>query len=202
MSIYASYRSTALLGALVGVNPTFPKQPLSFPGQYGSALVRFEQRRDGNLDFTFDGSTFVPLGKDIVWPLNFVGPSGEFATVPANGTVMHPHLHLSTRAVSPENHSAALSDLPFNTIQEFTLYTHNSSFGDAFTLSVPALGGPAKGAPNSSGGLQIQFGETEPATRYPSPSGLSRLAASWESFRTPPSHKSFPDDCPPAPGVQ
>ncbi len=158
LTIYASYRSTALL-ALVGVNPTFPKQPLSFPGQYGSAWARFDQRADGNLDFTFYGSTFVPLGKDIAWPLNFVGPSGQYATVPANGTVMHPHLQLSTRTVAPATSGPALADLPFNTIQEFTLYTHNSSFGDAFHLNIPAIGGPAKGRSELLGRLQIQFGE-------------------------------------------
>src|SRR3981081_137373 len=158
LTIYASYRSTALL-ALVGVNPTFPKQPMSFPGQYGSAWARFEQRADGKLDFTFYGSTFVPLGKGIVWPLNFVGPSGQFATVPASGTVMHPHLHLSTKEVSQEDSGAEMPNIPFNTIQEFTLYTHNSSFGDAFHLNIPAVGGPAKGRSELLGRLQIQFGE-------------------------------------------
>jgi hypothetical protein len=158
LTIYASYRSTALL-ALVGVNPTFPKQPMSFPGQYGSAWARFEQRADGKLDFTFYGSTFVPLGKGIVWPLNFVGPSGQFATVPASGTVMHPHLHLSTKEVSQEDSGAGMPNIPFNTIQEFTLYTHNSSFGDAFHLNIPAVGGPAKGRSELLGRLQIQFGE-------------------------------------------
>ncbi len=156
LTIYARYMSTALV-ALVSVNPTFPKQPLSFPGQYGSAWARFEQRPDGKLDFTFYGSTFVPLGKDISWPLNFVGPSGQFATIPAVGTVMHPHLQLSTK--EPEGGGAEIyADVPFNTVQEFTLYTHNSAFGDLFTLNVPELGGPAKGRSHLLGRLQIQFG--------------------------------------------
>ena len=64
LKVYARYSSTALF-ALVSVNPTFPRQPLSFPGAYGSAWAKFEQRPDGLLDFTFYGSTFVPLGKDI-----------------------------------------------------------------------------------------------------------------------------------------
>ncbi len=156
LKIYARYSSTALL-ALVGVNPTFPRQPLSFPGQYGSAWAKFEQRADGKLDFVFYGSTFVPLGQGIVWPLNFVGPSQQFATVPANGTVMHPHLHLSTKqpiARTTENPP----DFPFNTVQELTLHTHNSSFGDAFTLDTPDLGGPAKGRSHVLGRVQIQFG--------------------------------------------
>jgi hypothetical protein len=156
LTIYARYRSTALV-ALVGVNPTFPKQPLAFPGQYGAASAQFEQRPDGMLDFTFYGSTFVPLGKDISWPLNFVGPSGQFATIPAVGTVMHPHLQLSTK--EPEGGGADISaDIPFNSVQEYTLFTHNSAFGDLFTLNVAELGGPAKGRSHLLGRLQIQFG--------------------------------------------
>ena len=156
LKIYARYSSTALF-ALVSVNPTFPKQPLSFPGQYGSAWAKFEQRSDGKLDFTFYGSTFVPLGKDILWPLNFTGPSHQFATIPAAGTVMHPHLSLSTKG-PPESEGANCLDIPFNTIQELTLFTHNSAFGDAFTLQAPELGGPAKGRSHVLGRAQIQFG--------------------------------------------
>lgn len=154
--IYARYASTALM-ALVSVNPTFPRQPLSFPGQYGSAWAQFEQRPDGKLDFSFYGSTFVPLGKDIIWPLNFVGPGGQFATVPAAGTVMHPHLSLSTKDPVAAMEEISV-EIPYNTLQEFTLYTHNSAFGDAFHLNVSLLGGPAKGRSHLLGRLQIQFG--------------------------------------------
>jgi len=156
LSIYAAYGATALF-ALVSINPTFPKQPLNFPGIYGYAWANFEQRADGKLDFTFHGSTFVPLGKDISWPLNLVGPSGDFARIPAAGTVMHPHLALSTKE-TPVLGQDFSADIPFNTVQEFTLYTHNSAFGDAFTLSTPELGGPAKGRSHLMGRLQIQFG--------------------------------------------
>jgi hypothetical protein len=158
-TLFALYSSTAL-NALVGVNPTFPKPPqapLSFPGQYGSACVVFEQRRDGLLDFTFVGTTFVPLGPGIVWPLNFVGPSGEYATVPANGTVMHPHLALSTRQSQQEGASSSI-DFPTNTIREYTLFAPISSFGDVFSLSAPQLGGPATGRSRLLGRVQIQFG--------------------------------------------
>ncbi len=65
----ATYTSNALV-ALASVNPNFPllpgtrdkAGPIAFPGQYGSAWVKFEPRSDGLLDFTFYGSTFVPLG--------------------------------------------------------------------------------------------------------------------------------------------
>ncbi|MCA1593775.1 MAG: hypothetical protein LC754_14225, partial [Acidobacteria bacterium] len=157
LKFYARYSSTALF-ALVGVNPTFPRVPLSFPGQYGSAWARFEQRADGKLDFTFYGSTFVPLGNNLRWPLNFVGPSGQFATVPSNGTTMHPHLHLSTREPAPPAALDQCPDIPFNTIQEFTLFSHNSSFGDAFTLDSSQLGGRATGRSHLLGRVLIQFG--------------------------------------------
>lgn len=154
LTLYASYSSTALF-ALISVNPTFPRVPITFPGQYGSAWARFEQRPDGLLDFTFYGSTYAPLGPGIVWPLNFVGPSGQFATIPAAGTVMHPHLHLSTKEPS---RGGECPDIPFNTIQEYTLFTHNSSFGDAFTLDAPQLGGKATGRSHLLGRVLLQFG--------------------------------------------
>jgi hypothetical protein len=157
LKVYARYSSTALM-ALVSVNPTFPRQPLSFPGPYGSAWARFEQRRDGLLDFTFYGSTYVPLGKNILWPLNFFSAKQQFATVPANGTVMHPHLQLSTKEAEVSAHDVC-PDIPFNTLQELTLLTRNSSFGDAFTLNSPELGGKATGRSHVLGRVMIQFGD-------------------------------------------
>ena len=172
LAFYAIYSSTAL-NALRGTNPNFPNPPIIVfknppptncppptPEQqriYGSAWAEFEQRPDGNLDFTFYGSMFVPLGPGTVWPLNFVGPSGKFATIPSSSTVMHPHLQLSTKA--PLSSGEDISDLiPFNSIQEFTLFSHNSAFGDAFHLNAAHLGGPAKGRSHLLGRLQIQFG--------------------------------------------
>jgi len=155
LQFFAQYSSTALL-ALVGVNPHFPKTPLSFPGPYGSAWARFDRRPDGLLDFTFYGSAYVPLGKETRWPLPFAGPSMQFATIPAQGTVMHPHLQLSTK--EPDSLLGDCPEIPFNTVQEFTLHTHNSAFGDQFTLNSGELGGPAKGRSHVMGRLQIQFG--------------------------------------------
>jgi hypothetical protein len=160
LNIFALYSSTAL-NALIKVNPTFPvppKAPLSFPGQYGSACLKFDQRPDGLLDFTFAGSTFVPLGNNIVWPLNFAGPSLDFATIPANGTVMHPHLALSTRQMQAEGGLVEVPDVPFNTLQEYSLFAPISSFGDAFALNSPELGGPGTGRSRLIGRVQIQFG--------------------------------------------
>jgi len=159
-NLFAQYSSTGL-NALVSVNPTFPrppKAPLSFPGQYGSACVVFEQRQDGLLDFTFVGTTFVPLGPGIVWPLNFCSPASEFATIPANGTVMHPHLALSTRETPPSDVRAGPIEIPTNALREYTLFAPISSFGDVFTLSAPQLGGPATGRSRLLGRVQVQFG--------------------------------------------
>jgi hypothetical protein len=169
LQFYATYTSNALT-ALAGVNPHFPllpgtrdkAGPLAFPGQYGSAWVKFEQRPDGLLDFTFYGSTFVPLGsfsKDIRWPLPIAGPTQQYATIPAKGTVMHPHLHLSTKEPEVSVGQEDLLDIPCNTIQELTLHTHNSCFGDRFGLDIPQMGGPGTGRTHLLGRAQIQFGE-------------------------------------------
>lgn len=188
LKIFARYSSTALF-ALVSVNPTFPKQPLMFPGQYGSAWARFEQRDDGILDFSFYGSTFVPLGKDIRWPLNFVGPSGQFATIPSNGTVMHPHLSLSTKATPQDAH--VCPDIPFDTVQEYTLFTHNSSFGDAFTLNIPQLGGKAKGRSHILGRALIQFGG-RCGNSVPIAITLSRMGGVMDALEASPIVDIFP----------
>jgi hypothetical protein len=162
LQVYAAYSSTALF-ALVASNPTFPRVPITFrseaaPGYYGTAWARFEPRPDGLLDFTFYGSMFAPLGPGIRWPLNFVGPSGQFASIPAAGTVMHPHLHLSTKDPAPPARGEECPEIPFNTIKELTLFTHNSSFGDAFTLHAPQLSGKATGRSHLLGRVLLQFG--------------------------------------------
>ncbi|MGC2696634.1 MAG: hypothetical protein WA738_12685 [Candidatus Angelobacter sp.] len=171
LTVFAQYRSTALQ-ALLGVNPNAPKGPIRFqnpppsncppptPEQqqiYGSAWIKFEQRPEGKLDVTFYGSMFVPLGPGARWPLNFVSADGQHATIPAAGTVLHPHLQMSTKSL-PLSGSRSLPQVPLNTIQEFTLFTHNSAFGDAFHLNTAHLGGPAKGRSHLLGRLQIQFG--------------------------------------------
>jgi hypothetical protein len=157
LNIYANFFNSALL-ALLRVNPNFPKTPLSFPGQYGSASVEFEQRPDGKLDFTFQGSTFVPLGNDTAFPLNFCGPSRQYASIPSNGTVLHPHVSLTTRKSQPPQPVTESPRIPFNTLQEFTLFTAASSFGDLFTLNAPETGGAALGRSHLLGRVQIQFG--------------------------------------------
>ena len=160
-----------------------------FPGQYGSASARFEQREDGLLDFTFYGSTFVPLGQNIQWTLNFMSRSGQFATIPANGTAMHPHLSLSTRQTSSD--ARHCPDIPFDTVQEYTLITHNSSFGDAFTLEIPQLGGDAKGRSHILGRALIQFGSVT-GNSVPVAVTLSRLGGVMDELEDSPIVDVFP----------
>jgi hypothetical protein len=172
LAFFAAYSSTALQ-ALISVNPNFPQTPITFknpppsncppptPEQqriYASAWAEFDQRPDGKLDFTFYGSMFAPLGPGASWPLNFAGPSREHATIPASGTVMHPHLQISTKRDGTKSKGDVPDRIPFNTIQEFTLFTHSSAFGDSFQLNVPQLGGPATGRSHLLGRLQLQFG--------------------------------------------
>lgn len=162
LQVFVHFRNSALFG-LVRANPSFPTQPIAFPGQYGSAWARFDQRPDGSLDFTFYGSTFLPLGSQlgndpVVWALPFSSPAADFAHIPASGMAMHPHLQLSTR--EPETGEAGGElHVPFNTIQEMTLFTRNSSFGDQFTLNAEELGGYGKGRSHLMGRLEVQFGE-------------------------------------------
>jgi len=64
---------------LVKVNPRLKPPDFSFPGAYGSGQIVFTPRPDGLLDLTFTGSTFLPLGTDVLgeairMPLPFCGP--------------------------------------------------------------------------------------------------------------------------------
>ena len=173
LNINVSFFNSALF-ALLAVNPQFPTDPLSFPGPYGSACVKFEQRGDGKLDLTFSGSTFVPLGAGTSFPLNFCGPSRQFASIPSAGTVLHPHLSFTTRETLPVKEVADPPDIPYNALQEFTLFTPVSSFGDKFTLIADPLGGPALGRSRLLGRAQIQFG---PKSGHLVPVAISTTAA-------------------------
>lgn len=161
LEIHYRFMNTALL-SLVRANPKFPDVPISFPGKYGSAWARFEQRSDGNLDFTFFGTTFVPLGMVLKekarFPLPFCSPTLQYATIPAHGMQLHPHIHLSTKP--PESAGTGIApEIPTNTIREYTTYAHNTSFGDKFSLNMSELGGEATGRSQLLGRVEVQFGE-------------------------------------------
>ncbi|MBK9170625.1 MAG: hypothetical protein IPM24_24620 [Bryobacterales bacterium] len=149
--------------ALANVNPKLESPVIEFPGVRGHAWARFEPREDGLLDFSFEGGTFLPLGKDIEgdpvrWPMPFCGPGFRCASILARGTSLHPHLTLSTKAPEGADCAPNCPDIPVNTIQEFVVNTHSTSFGDDFELDIPQLGGPGPGRSHLQGRLLVQFG--------------------------------------------
>ena len=150
------------LDTLLDANPKIVAPVVVFPGIRGSVWARFEQRPDGLLDFTFRGSTFLALGRDVEgdtvrFPLPFCNPL-HCASIPARGTSLHPHLYLSTK--EPEGPPCAPNcpDIPVNTIREFSVFSHSSSFGDDFDLRIPQMGGPGEGRSHLMGRVEIQFG--------------------------------------------
>lgn len=150
--------------AFGAVNPRLKPPTFQFPGIYGSAQLTFEQRADGLLDITFMGSTFLPLGKDISGeppriPLPFCGPLLQCSSIEAPGASLHPRLQLSTKAATGAPCGSNCPDTPSNTVQQFSVYAYNSSFGDDFTLNIPQLGGIASGRSHLQGRIQVQFGE-------------------------------------------
>jgi hypothetical protein len=194
--------TTTGLSALALVNPHFPRTPISFPGQYGSAWAHFEQRSDGKLDFTFYGTTFLPLGKalggDLLrLPLPFAGPTLGFASVPASGTAMHPHIRLSTRNVVAAV-ACEPASIPCNSIQEYTLFTHNSSFGDHFSLNIPEFGGDGTGRSQLMGRLRLQFGERS-GNSVPVAVSLMTPGGSLRALQSSPVSQAFPGRFSPGP---
>jgi hypothetical protein len=194
--------NTALL-ALMRVNPKLPVAAMEFPGLYGSADAKFEQRADGLLDFTFYGTTFLPLGGAIEgdpvrFPLPLAGPSLEFASITAPGTSLHPHLHLSTKEPEPAPDPALVPEIPVNTVREYTIFTRQTSFGDKFTLHSPELAGDPTGRSHLLGRVQVQFG---PASGDSVPVAISCLNPGGMLTEPTPSPLAdvFPGRLPPSP---
>jgi hypothetical protein len=161
--------------ALLGLaNPKLKVEAFEFPGIYGSTSgfskdgaapgtsVVFEQRPDGLLDFTFYGSTFLPLGNNINGdpvrlPLPFCGPFVNCGSIQTPGMSLHPHLRITTKKTVDPSCGNTCIDVPFNTVQEFTLNSRFSSIGDDFVIDVPQLG-EAVGRSQMQGRIQVQFG--------------------------------------------
>jgi hypothetical protein len=150
--------------SLLAANPLLRAPAFVFPGIYGSAELVFGQRADGLLDMSFVGSSFIPLGNNISGdpvriPTPFTGPLLDGATIQAPGSSLHPRIYLTTREDDPAKCGEDCPELPLNSIQEYTVFTKVTSFGDRFLLNVPQLGGEADGRAHLQGRLQIQFGE-------------------------------------------
>jgi hypothetical protein len=159
---YRLYFLNSAIFALAQVNPKLPKEPINFPGQYGSTWAHFEQRADGLLDFSFYGTTFIPLsvlGAPARFPLPFFSSKLDFASIPCDGTALHPHIRLSTKPPESPEEGVEVPEFPTNTIQVFTASSYNNYFGDDFSLNAPELGSRATGRSQLMGRYQIQFGE-------------------------------------------
>jgi hypothetical protein len=159
---YRLFFMNSAIFALAQVNPKLPKEPINFPGQYGSTWARFEPRADGLLDFECYGTTFIPLsvlGAPARFPLPFVSPTFSFASIPCDGTALHPHIHLSTMPPEGPDAGVEVPELPVNTIQVFTASPYSNHFGDDFSLNAPELGSRATGRSHLMGRYQIQFGQ-------------------------------------------
>ena len=171
LNVKVAFGNSALV-ALVSVNPKIPPTPIEFSNEsrqddknphYGSAWAKFEQRADGTLDFMMNGVSFMPLGagfggEPLRFPLPFSGPDMEFASIPAVGTVLHPHLWLNTKAPEGVSCGDHCPEIPTNTVREYTPFTHNTAFGDKFTLNVPDMEGGATGRSHLHGRVVVQFG--------------------------------------------
>lgn len=155
--------ATATLG---GVNPNLPGIPIMFPGapNGGSTWARFDQREDGLLDITLAGNTFLPLGLEfggdpIRFPLPFGNPKLQCASVVARGTVLHPHIHVSTRKSSISSLTEdQVPEIPVNAVVEFSPFVRKTNFGDIFGLKIDEMGGEGTGRSHLMGRLRIQFG--------------------------------------------
>src|SRR6185436_5203994 len=88
---YSVLVSNTWYNSLINANPKLIGSPFNFPGPYGYAQAIFTQRADGLLDFTFLGSSFLPLGGNIGGdptrlPLPFCGPLAQCSSIQAQGT--------------------------------------------------------------------------------------------------------------------
>ena len=172
LNVNVRFGNSALV-ALASVNPKIPPAPIAFSNEarqepedrpYGSAWAKFEQRADGTLDFLMSGVSFVPLGTGFGgepsrFPLPFSGPAMQCASIPAVGTVRHPHLCLSTKAPEGVPGGEQRPDIPINTVREYTVSSYNTACGDTFSLNIPEMEGGATARSHLVGRLLIQFGE-------------------------------------------
>lgn len=148
---------------LVKVNPNLKPPDFTFPGIYGSAQMIFTQRADGLLDVSFQGSTFLPLGRDTLgdpvrMPLAYAGPGAQPFGITASGSSLHPHIYYTTRAYNPEPCGDNCASITPNSTHLFTAHSYYTSFGDHFNIIIPQLGGRAAGRTHLQGRFQVQYG--------------------------------------------
>ncbi|HXE04647.1 MAG TPA: hypothetical protein VN579_01590, partial [Bryobacteraceae bacterium] len=155
---------------LTQVNPKIKPPAFTFPGTYGSALVNFAQRPDGLLDFTFYGSTFLPLGSNtngdpVRLPMALTGPLVDLGNIQTPGLSLHPHLRLTTIPTNDPPCDPNCITIKPNSVMQLTANPRFSAIGDDYTLNIPQLGFVPDGAPKPEGHsevqgtIQIQFGQ-------------------------------------------
>lgn len=159
---YVVFVSNTWYAALGQVNPNLKPPAFRFPGIYGSARTKFEQRADGKLDFTFAGTSFLPLGNNVAGdpvrlPLPLCGPFLSCAGIEAPGTSLHPQIRVTTKDSNEPACTRCFIPEP-NSVQEYTANSYYTSFGDFFTVNIPQLGGVAEGRTHLQGRMAIQFG--------------------------------------------
>ncbi len=162
---YTAYFINTATRTLAGVNPNLPAIPIMFPGapNGGSTWARFEQRDDGLLDITLAGDTFLPLGLEfggdpVRFPLPFGNPKLQCASIVTRGTVLHPHIHLSTKESPVAADEEKVPGIPVNSVLEFSPFVRKTNFGDVFDLKIDEFGGAGTGRSHLMGRLRVQFG--------------------------------------------
>ena len=165
-----NYRALSLNNKLreyLRLYPVIATPELDFPGIYGTALARFDQRSDGMLDFTFFGDTFVPTGSNLNGLLDdkvrallpFCSTAGYVCGMQAPGTGLRPRVRITTREPADPPCGANCPKIPFNSTQVFTASAYHTLMGDRFThVDIPELGGGTTGWSHLSGRLYVQFG--------------------------------------------
>jgi len=143
---YTLFLLNSAILALAATTPALPKDPIAFPGTWGRAWARFDQRRDGLLDYTCYVTSFIPLSvlnAPVRFPLPFTGPSGSVASIPADGTALHPHFSVSTRP--PAQQPGSFPTLQTATVREMTTASgryrvqFGTNFGSAISLAIMPL---------------------------------------------------------------
>lgn len=161
---YIVFASNSFYVYLENANPQLKPPSFTFPGGYGTSYGTFSQRSDGLLDFTFFGTTFLPLGTNVNGdptrvPLPLCGTFYNCANVESLGLSLHPHLAISTIPNKDAKCGANCPVIPSDSVAVFTLNGAVSDIGDDFSgLNIPQLGGSATGRSQLQGRVQIQFG--------------------------------------------
>ena len=150
--------------ALQNANPKLVGNAFEFPGGYGIAQATFQQRADGLLDFTFYGTTALPLGPNILgdpvrMPLPLCGPLIQCSSIQAPGTTLHPFIQITTVPSSDPPCGSNCPNIPSNSVQNYTAFSYATQLGDNFNLDIPQLGGPGEARSHMTGRVHIQFGE-------------------------------------------